>query len=253
MGDRGAKRRAAVRDAVRVADERYATGTHALVQVPPSQNPQTIHESVSEIVPTKMSTGVKDDLLRATSVTSHQGIPSAPPSSASGQWAAEGSQPEPHGTTDQPVMVHAPLTASRSRAGLFVGVGLSLAAALVAGAVILRPGAAPPPPKVATQPPPAAPSVAPVAPVAPVTASATPTAAASGVPAPSAVAVNSLPDAPDDPKKVATTRVPGPMPGATGKASEPKSDPKPEADKPADKPTKKVSTDKVPIFTNPGF
>jgi serine/threonine-protein kinase len=256
MGDRGAKRRAAVRDAVRVADERYATGTHALVQVPPSQNPQTVHESVSEIVPTTMSTGVKDDLLRATSVTALQGIPSGPPSSVSGQWAAEGTQPEPHGTTDQPVMVSPPLSPSRSRTGLFVGVGLSLAAALVAGAVILRPGLgrSSTTTKLAAQPPPAAPSVSAI--VAPPV---TPSATAAALPASAAaVSVNSLPDAPDDVKK-GPVRTPGPMPSVAAKATaEPKTDPKADAKadtKPAepDKPTKKVSTDKVPIFTNPGF
>src|SRR5271170_1166496 len=99
MGDRGAKRRTAVRDAVRVADERYATGTHALVSIPQPQA-QTVHEGVSEIVLTKMNSGLSERL----SGTPPTNIVPPPPSS--GQWTPRDStQPEPHGTTDQPVMV----------------------------------------------------------------------------------------------------------------------------------------------------
>src|SRR6185437_6239109 len=56
MGDRGAKRRSAVRDAVRIADERYATGTHQAVVIPQQQ--AVVHEAVSDIVLTKMRSGL---------------------------------------------------------------------------------------------------------------------------------------------------------------------------------------------------
>jgi serine/threonine-protein kinase len=57
MGDHGTKRRASIRDAVRAADERFATGQHAIVSLPA---PQTIHENVSDAVLTRMSTGILD-------------------------------------------------------------------------------------------------------------------------------------------------------------------------------------------------
>src|SRR5262249_32093474 len=61
MGARGAKRRAAVRDAVRIADERYATGTHLAVAVVPSSQPTAVvHEGVSDVVLTKMNSGLAE-------------------------------------------------------------------------------------------------------------------------------------------------------------------------------------------------
>src|SRR5262249_28554479 len=117
MGDRGAKRRSAVRDAVRVADERYATGTHALVAFPQAQQAQTIHEGGSEMGLTKLNPGVKDGAMldRPSTVTPPTVSVLPPPSSP---W----NQPEPHGTTDQPVMVPDTLPHGvRSRAGLFAG------------------------------------------------------------------------------------------------------------------------------------
>ena len=247
MGDRGAKRRAAVRDAVRVADERYATGTHALVTLP-TPAAQTVHESVSEIVPTKMSSGVKDELLRPTSVNALNGPPSS--SSAPGQWA-DPAQAEPHGTTDQPVMVAGTIAPPRrSKAGLFAGVAVAMAAAIVGLSFFLRPSGvrgASTAKGVATQP------------VATVVAAAPPSTAPTVAAAPStsavAVSVNSLPDAPEEQKK-APVRVAGPMPRAAANGEVDKTADKAAdkaADKPVDKPVRKVSTDKVPIFTNPGF
>ncbi len=109
MGDRGAKRRAAVRDAVRVADERYATGTHAMVQIPTSQ-PQ-VHDGVSDIVLTTVDSGVKDDLLRdrpsVLTATPATNIAGPPPSSASGRWSSKSESPAERvrHATDQPVIV----------------------------------------------------------------------------------------------------------------------------------------------------
>jgi serine/threonine-protein kinase len=253
MGDRGAKRRAAVRDAVRVADERYATGTHALVQV---AAPQTVHESVSEIVPTKMSSGVKDDLLRPSLITgpSSSSPPSlAPPSSS--RWSGDPSPSEPHGTTDQPVMVaRADPGPKRGRTGLFVGVAVSVAAAIVGLAFFLKPGLGGSTGKaVASQPSVAADTKA----VAPPTA-APPTASAAATPSVSAVSINSLPDAPGE--KKAAPRPPAATPVAANPNTGGNARPAVEVNKPdsrgtdkgSDKP-RKVSSDKVPIFTNPGF
>ena len=78
MADRGTKRRAAVRDAVRVADERYATGTHAIVQLPP---PPTVHEGASDAALTRMTTEVGEQILSDGAIGS--GPSSGFPSSAS--------------------------------------------------------------------------------------------------------------------------------------------------------------------------
>jgi serine/threonine-protein kinase len=246
MGERGAKRRAAVRDAVRTADERFATGTHQAVVVP-----QTVHEAVSEIVLTKMNSGVKEELLadRNSLTPAAGGGPGSSPGQ-SGSWT--GPTPprsDAGGTTDQPVVAVAePIPGSRkSRPAVFVGLAAALAVLLL-GVVFLRSGAsggqgtptarpaattppvAPPPPPVtatATVAPPVEPPVP--------TATAVVTASAAPVPGPlhtGAVSVNSLPDA--DPKKAS--------PAVTASA-------KPDAPPPV----KPVSTQYVPQFKTPGF
>jgi serine/threonine-protein kinase len=251
MGDRGAKRRAAVRDAVRVADERYATGTHALVTIPPQQAPQ-VHEGVSEIVLTKMNSGLSE---RMTATPPTNMVP-PPPSSVSGQWGPRDStQPEPHGTTDQPVMVPEAVASGRkSRASaLFVGVAAAAAVAIMGVALLRGPnlrraGARPPP----------APTVAPAAtaPPAVTVAAVAPTTSPTTEPTSSAVSINNLPDATEDVhKKKPTVSGPAPTPrepperasvttGAPGGAPD-------KGDK--DKPARKVDTKGLPIFTNPGF
>ncbi len=257
MGDRGAKRRAAVRDAVRVADERYATGTHAMVTLPTAQT-QTVHEGVSEIVLTKMNSGVNPDLLgERASLTPATNVAAPPPSSSSGQWrTGDSQQPEPHGTTDQPMMVPQARQAQggKSRAGVFVGVAAAVAAAIV-GVVFLRPGASHSAGGrgQATQAPATA---APVATVVVVPTAASVVVAVAPVTSASALSINSLPDATDDPKKK-PAQVSGPLPTNPDKPEKtvertPEKPPEKTADK-TDKPPRKVSTDKVPIFTNPGF
>jgi serine/threonine-protein kinase len=234
MGERGAKRRAAIRDAVRAADERFATGTHQAVTVPQA----TVHEAVSEIVLTKLNSGVKEELLsERVSSTSSATVPDAVPSSPSGAWT-----PQSHtGGTDQPV-VSAAAPQGKSRSGLFVGLGAVAAAAILA-VVFLRPGAGGGGQGNATQPPPvntAAPAPAPSPTTVATAAPVAPAASASST----AVSINSLPDAEEQKKKAAA-----PNPGAATPAPAPST--KATAD--ADKPVRKVSTDKVPIFTNPGF
>jgi eukaryotic-like serine/threonine-protein kinase len=240
MGDRGAKRRAAVRDAVRVADERYATGTHMAVSIPTPSQTTTVHEGVSDIVLTKMSSGLQD---RPTGVT--------PPTSnatpmAKASWS--GPPSESHATTDQPVVVADDdiVAVRKSRSGLFVGLAAAAMAAAILGFVLLRSGgSSAEAAKNAARP---APSVAPTPPVVvqptaqpTVVVTAAPTASASAATS-AAVSINNLPDAPGK----RTVQVSGPLPPptppatATSKSSDP------------DK-QRKVDTGKVPIFTNPGF
>jgi hypothetical protein len=221
MGDRGAKRRAALRDAVRAADERFATGTHPL----PVMAPQ-VHENVSEIILTKMNSGVTTEELLPDRISVPSGTPSA--------LSADSPTVIVNGVGSPSVAPSAP----RSRAGLFIGVGVAVAAAAVA-VLVLRPSsgagstaAAPPSgtPVVALTPPSAAPppSAAAVEPAKP-GASATSTV----------VSINDLPNADDGKKK---TPPPGPGVKATPTAT---ADP--------GKSPRSVSTQWVPTVQNPGF
>ena len=227
MGDRGAKRRAALRDAVRVADERFATGTHPQVLIAPQ-----VHENVSEIILTKMNSGITREELLPDRV-SVSGGPASTPSSLS--------------AVSPPLIVTGEATPEEiagmkpSRSGLYVGAGVAVAAAAIVfallhngggGGVSTAPAHAPPSgaPAVSITPPPIAP---------PVTAAAIETAK----PAPSAsttvVSINDLPTT-DDKKKGPPT---GPGVKATPTAS---------ADVPGKVP-RTASTQWVPTVQNPGF
>ena len=260
MGDRGAKRRAAVRDAVRIADERYATGTHAAVVIPSQQ--AVVHEGVSDIVLTKMSSGVNDGLLQERASTITPPTSNATPM-AKASWSHDpSSPPESHATTDQPVIVPESISipgVRKGRSGVFVGMGAAAVAAAILGYVFLHGGpstASSAPAKLAAQPvavaapkppPPAAPSADPAPPAT--VAAAPPAPAAPSAATGSAVSVNNLPDAPEEPQ--APKRRSGPAVAAVAKEPPPSKGADPPS-KVAD-PPRKVSTDKVPIFTNPGF
>ena len=222
MGDRGAKRRAALRDAVRAADERFATGTHPLPVIAPQ-----VHENVSEIILTKMNSGVTKEELLPDRVSVPNATPStlsaiSPPTVVTGQ----GSPGELPGQR-------------RSRAGLFIGAGIAVAVAAVAF-MVLRPssnaGAGP----AANAPPSGTPVAAITAPpVAPLTAapvaSAKPAASASST----VVSINDLPNAEDGKKKT-------PVAGPGVKAA-------PSGTADAGKTPRTVSTQWVPSVQNPGF
>lgn len=76
LGDRGQKRRLALRDAVRALDERASA---------PSSQPMPVqHDAVSELIPTRMASAVRDDILRVTGQHSLSQIPPAPPSQSDG-------------------------------------------------------------------------------------------------------------------------------------------------------------------------
>jgi serine/threonine-protein kinase len=74
LGDRGQKRRLALRDAVRSLDERASSPS------PNSQPAPVQHDAVSELIPTRMASAVRDDILRVTGQHSLSQIPPAPTS-----------------------------------------------------------------------------------------------------------------------------------------------------------------------------
>lgn len=77
LGDRGQKRRLALRDQVRALDERASS--------PGTAVPQAVqHDAVSELIPTRMASAVRDDILRVTGQHSLSQIPPAPPSQGDG-------------------------------------------------------------------------------------------------------------------------------------------------------------------------
>jgi serine/threonine-protein kinase len=229
VGERGQKRRSAIRDAVKAADERAAT--------------MVIHENNSEVVMTNMTSGVSS---RAFGPMSQTGTfpppPVSSPSAASIPSAAATSGPP---TAQLLAPVELPM--KRSRSGLFMALG-GLAVAAGVGIVILRvtggapeastgpaagPTAAPTPPPVAEAPP---------API-PTVAAATPTS--------TALNVNDLPE-----EKPATGAA---APGAGG-AKRPSSGggtaaapPVTTAAAPIPTTTTKSSTKYVPKVKDPGF
>ena len=76
LGDRGQKRRLALRDAVRSLDERASAPANSSAQA----SPVLQHDAVSELIPTRMASAVRDDILRVTGQHSLSQIPPAPPS-----------------------------------------------------------------------------------------------------------------------------------------------------------------------------
>ena len=75
LGDRGQKRRLALRDAVRSLDERASAPASSSAPAPVLQ-----HDAVSELIPTRMASAVRDDILRVTGQHSLSQIPPAAPS-----------------------------------------------------------------------------------------------------------------------------------------------------------------------------
>jgi serine/threonine-protein kinase len=230
MGERGAKRRAALRDAIRAADERTATGS---MPVPTLSSP-TVHEGVSEIVLTKMNTGVKEEILpERSSLTTG---PGSSPSSLSGV------SPPPALINNEAPLVAAEVPARKNRSGLFLGLGVAAAAAAVTFGLLLRSGASstggsPPLPSgvAASQPPTGTPlpSAAPAVTQAPTVAE-----VVSAAPSASAVSVADLPSTPDDKRKLG-----GPLVKATAAPTGN-----------TDTPTPALTRSKyVPPITNPGF
>ena len=228
MGDRGAKRRAALRDAVRVADERFATGTHQQVVIPTQ-----VHENVSEIILTKMNSGItKEELL-----PDRMSVPNGPSSTPSSLSAVS-----PPLVVTGEALPDEVAGMRRSRSGLYVGAGVAVAAAAIAFAFLHTSGAG----GVSTAPAHAPPSGAPVVTTtAPMNVPPVLTAAAieTARPAPSAsttvVSINDLPTTDDRKKGVPTGPGVKPTPSAT-------------ADVPGKTP-RAASTQWVPTVQNPGF
>ena len=215
MGDRGQKRRAQLRDAVRLLDERATT-----TPSPSSPDGPLIHEGVSELVLTQMRSGVGGYI---------------PPPRQSGPGAEM--LPDSAVLTS-PTHLPVELPAGRRRSGMVVAVAaVAVAGMLGAGFVLLSGGKGTEGPAAAPVPPPTA--EAPI-PAPPATSVAAPIPSGSGTVDP-AVDVNTLPEKPvEEPKDPRAARH---DPRPTGKASAAPSSTTPT----------KPSTKWVPTVTNPGF
>ncbi|MCC6551954.1 MAG: serine/threonine protein kinase, partial [Polyangiaceae bacterium] len=215
MGDRGQKRRAQLRDAVRLLDERAST---PIIDTP------LVHEGVSGLVLTQMRSGVGRDLVPTRAGTPQALAEELPNSAVLSSPAHELALP-------------AELPAGRRRSGIALAAAVGLVAALGVGGLILlfaRGRSADAPAAPLEQP----------SPVAADTATAAPTATATAAPTPSSSAaldVNSLPDQDDqDPKNGSGPQAKSGGPGGKATAAP--------SGSASTKPSKWV-----PTVTNPGF
>jgi serine/threonine-protein kinase len=237
LGERGQKRRTAIRDAVKAADERAAGAI--------------VHDQVSDVLMTNMTSGVRPGAL--TAPISIAGLP-APPTSAPGMVSTETG---PSGAPTGQLLAPVELPTKRSRSGVFVAVGGLVAAAGI-GAFLLHfsgggEGAASPQagaPAEATQAaiaqPTSAPSPAAPPTAAPTAAASTAAAAATGAGATPALNINDLPDD----KPIASA---GGV-KKTGAAAKAPDEKEPTAPAPDAKATSKPASNRyVPKVTNPGF
>jgi serine/threonine-protein kinase len=190
MGDRSQKRRAQLRDATRLLDERTSS---------PGHDAPLVHEGVSELVMTQMRTGVGRDLIQT-----RPGTPTAMaemlPDSA---------------VVSSPTHLPVELPAGRRRSGIVVAVAaVALAGVLGAGFVALSGGKQAEAPPVPTSQP-AAPPILDPPPPDPTVASTAPTGSAD---ASGAVDVNALPDkgTPDSGQNPKVSRQ-DPRPGPGGR------------------------------------
>jgi eukaryotic-like serine/threonine-protein kinase len=222
LGDRGQKRRLALRDAVRALDERASQ--------PTSQPLPVQHEAVSELIPTRMASGVRDDILRVTGQHSLSQIPPAPPSQGDGTATTSVTHRKP-----------------TSRTGMVAAIGATVVAVAAVVFFLARSkSGADVPPTPAGQTDAARPVETRPAPLPTATATAEPAATPSDAPtaAPSATtteAPSTTADAPDDKRPTATggKKVTAPATATSGTASG--------KIKPAS------GTQYVPSIKNPGF
>jgi eukaryotic-like serine/threonine-protein kinase len=119
LGERGHKRRSAIRDAVKAADERAAGAV--------------VHETVSEIVMTNMTPGMSSRGLATppSSASSYSGQIPPPPLSSQSSFPMPETMPSGPPTAQLLAPVELPM--KRSRSGLFMAIGGAL---VVAGIVV---------------------------------------------------------------------------------------------------------------------
>lgn len=248
MGDRGQKRRGALRDAVRAADERAA----GIAAAPNSGSP-LLHEGVTDIALTRVNTGLTSGPTNLGSMTPASLIPPSPEGyEGTGVAISRGMS-----GSMLPADPYAAVPREKGRTGVILAVA-AVGVLALGGTVIALQSAAPPPPAPAPATQTEAPTKAtqaPAPPPAPAPAP-TPTPADTGSAAPTADQAassgtpngNDLPaaEAKPDPKKTANvTKTSNPTTGggATTTTST------------TTTPTSTTTTKKtwVPTVQNPGF
>ncbi len=235
MGDRGQKRRAQLRDAVRAADERAA----GIAMSPGAMQPH-VHEAVSDIAITRMNSALTSFPTSLPQSLRPSIIPPSPESYATG--AAMSGSLLPSGEPRE-----------RSRAGLFVAVGAVTALSLAGTFMFLRTTVDPRTPAgnaagdVATAPP-SPPAATTTPPVAQTVAATPPTATSAGT----VLDINDLPSGDTKPEVVDPRPLDKPASASNSKGG---GTTKPPATatataKPTGAPT---STTWVPKVQDPGF
>ncbi|MEZ4301282.1 MAG: serine/threonine-protein kinase [Polyangiaceae bacterium] len=222
LGDRGQKRRLALRDAVRSLDERTS-------QPGADQSLSVRHEGVSELIPTRMASAVRDDILRVTGQHSLSQIPPAPMSQSEGTLTTS-------------------VTGRRSnRTGMVAAIGATVIAVAAVVFFLARAKSNPDTSPTAAGPGEAK-SVEVPAPLPSTTATADATTTAEITAAPSASAedtgstatAEATDDKPDEKKPTGTKKWTGPAGGTTATSA-------------PGKVTPATGTQYVPKITNPGF
>lgn len=246
MGDRGQKRRGALRDAVRAADERAA----GIAAAPGSGSP-LLHEGVTDIALTRMNTALTSVPTNLGSMTPQSIVPPSPEGyEGTGVAISRGMS-----GSMLPADPYAAVPREKGRTGVILAVAavgvLALGGTVMALQSSAQPPPAPAPAKQAEAPTNATQTAAPPPAPAP-TPAPTPTPADTGSAAPTAdqsassgtLNVNDLPNAENkaDPKKTATTtttKTANPTGGGATTAT----------------PTSTTTTKKtwVPTVQNPGF
>jgi serine/threonine-protein kinase len=202
LGDRGNKRRSALRDAIRAADERAAGINPAATPEPLA----VVHEGVTDLLITKMETGLADDLPPSS-------LRNAPvePRTSSQSLSAMAAEDDP------------PSQLRPRRLGMLVSGGALVAAALVVAAIAVRANRGPEPQAspAAVQPDPRLTQRSGGSPTPTATAAVVATETESATPA---VDVADLPVAGDKPatKKVGAHEVPSATPSGDAPSNYPK-------------------------------
>jgi serine/threonine-protein kinase len=240
MGNHGAKRRAAIRDAVRAADERFAAGMQPVALSTAGNVADTALARASSTVDEQ---AISDPAVRSALTSTSFASASAPSAVSQSGPRVSASQPQGQSLTQPPLSVSPVSARPARRAPLLAAVGFAAVIVGVAGVHMTRGRAA------SAAPADAPPTLSEHAPLASTgePPRATPSATASPLAPTSASAVASASPAPPSATPSAAT--------ASATTARARAIPKalPAAKPPGAEKATQLSNGKVPIYTTPGF